>query len=272
MPRDSNGIFSLPSGTLVNTGDYVLPSQHNPAMQDIAQALTNSMTRNGSGSMTGDLPMNNNRITGLAAAVNPNDAVTLGQLSGLGIPLGVPVDFWGTNPPVDWMFAYGQELDRVEYADLFAVIGTNAGAGNGSTTFNVPDYRDVVSVGRGNMGGTARGLLSNFASTVLGAVFGTQSHALTTAQLAAHGHTGTTSSVGDHTHPTLGTNAASNGLAEVASTYFGGGNIQQSPNNNRYTGGGGAHTHSLTINNSGSGESHPNVQPTIVCNKILRVK
>jgi hypothetical protein len=52
MPRALDGTYSLPPGTIVATGDTILPSQHNPAMQDIASALTGSMPRTG-GSFTG---------------------------------------------------------------------------------------------------------------------------------------------------------------------------------------------------------------------------
>jgi hypothetical protein len=62
MARDSNGNYSLPAGTLVNAGDQVLPSQHNPAMQDIAQALTQSLSRSGAGGMNGPINMQGNSL------------------------------------------------------------------------------------------------------------------------------------------------------------------------------------------------------------------
>ena len=52
--------------------------------------------------------------------------------------------FWaGTNEtiPSGWIKANGAEVSRTVYANLFAAIGTAWGAGNGSTTFNVPDLR-----------------------------------------------------------------------------------------------------------------------------------
>lgn len=52
MPYDSNGNFSLVPGTLVQTGDWVLPSQHNPPMLDFASGLSNAMTRDGRGAAT----------------------------------------------------------------------------------------------------------------------------------------------------------------------------------------------------------------------------
>lgn len=41
----------------------------------------------------------------------------------------------------NWVYCDGQALSRTQYAELYAMIGTNFGSGNGSTTFNVPDYR-----------------------------------------------------------------------------------------------------------------------------------
>lgn len=52
------------------------------------------------------------------------------------------VEIWGGNGnlPDGWLLADGREVSRTEYADLFAVIGTDYGSGDGSTTFNLPDY------------------------------------------------------------------------------------------------------------------------------------
>lgn len=44
-----------------------------------------------------------------------------------------------STPPVGWLFPDGSAVSRSTYADLFAQIGTDFGAGDGSTTFNLPD-------------------------------------------------------------------------------------------------------------------------------------
>src|SRR3546814_15641483 len=54
MPRSPDGSYSLPAGTLVSSGDTILVSQHNPAMQDIASALGKSLDRDGTGGMRSD--------------------------------------------------------------------------------------------------------------------------------------------------------------------------------------------------------------------------
>jgi hypothetical protein len=57
------------------------------------------------------------------------------------IPAGAIVGFAGATAPSGFLLCNGQAVSRTTYADLFAAIGTAHGTGNGSTTFNVPDYR-----------------------------------------------------------------------------------------------------------------------------------
>ena len=79
MPR-SGGIFTLVPGYFATDGTTIEVSQHNPPLEDIAQALTDSLPRDGSAPMTGNLAMGSNKITNLAAATNPADAVRFDQL------------------------------------------------------------------------------------------------------------------------------------------------------------------------------------------------
>src|SRR5690606_35861195 len=79
MPR-TGGVYTLPNGYQAVTGEIIQPSQHNPPLEDIAQALTDSLPRNGAAAMTGNLPMGNNRITGLAPATSPNHAARWDQV------------------------------------------------------------------------------------------------------------------------------------------------------------------------------------------------
>ena len=51
------------------------------------------------------------------------------------------------NVPSGWLLCNGNAVSRTTYADLFAVIGTNYGAGNGTTTFNLPNYDDYWLIG-----------------------------------------------------------------------------------------------------------------------------
>ena len=66
------------------------------------------------------------------------------------LPIGAQIAIGTIDPayiPANWFVCDGRELSREAYADLFAVIGTSYGAGDGSTTFNLPDKRGRASVG-----------------------------------------------------------------------------------------------------------------------------
>lgn len=62
-------------------------------------------------------------------------------------PIGGVIPFAGQNAPTGYLMCYGQEVSRTEYSDLFNIIGTTYGEGDGSTTFNVPDLRDKFTQG-----------------------------------------------------------------------------------------------------------------------------
>lgn len=89
-------------------------------------------------------------------------------------------------PSSGWLLCDGTAYSRTTYADLFAAIGTTYGAGDNTSTFNVPDYRGRVLVGAG----AGTGLTSRSR----GQTFGAES-----ASIAAHTHTGPA-----HTHTVTG--------------------------------------------------------------------
>ncbi len=71
----------------------------------------------------------------------------------LASPPGKVAAFGMPSAPTGWLFCDGSAVSRTTYAALFSAIGTWHGAGNGTTTFNLPDYRGVflrgVDAGRG---------------------------------------------------------------------------------------------------------------------------
>ena len=71
----------------------------------------------------------------------------LTEPSGDTLPIGAIAEFGGSIAPTNWLFCNGQAVSRTEYAELFAIIGTNYGEGDGSTTFNLPDFIGRVPVG-----------------------------------------------------------------------------------------------------------------------------
>ena len=64
-------------------------------------------------------------------------------------PIGAILAFGGSSAPAGWLLCQGQAVSRTTYAALFAAIGTAYGAGDGSTTFNLPDPREAALVGAG---------------------------------------------------------------------------------------------------------------------------
>lgn len=60
----------------------------------------------------------------------------------------------GSTPPKGWLFCQGQAVSRADYPKLFSVIGVIYGAGNGSTTFNLPNFCGRTAIGAGSNGTT----------------------------------------------------------------------------------------------------------------------
>ncbi len=183
------------------------------------------------------------------------------------LPIGFVGDYAGSTAPSFWLLCYGQAVSRTTYAKLYDAIGETYGSGNGVTTFNLPDCRGRVVAGKDDMGGTSANRLTNqtggLNGDTLGATGGSETHTLTSAQVAAHTHTGTTASSGAHTHTvSAGTNA---GLADT----FGGSQAYLFTPLTRTTSSDGAHTHTFTTDNNTGGSAHNIVQPTIIFNKMI---
>jgi len=140
-------------------------------------------------------------------------------------------------------------VSRTTDAGLFAAIGTTYGAGDGSTTFNLPDCRGRVTAMVD--GGTGR--LPGY--TAVGAAGGEQSHVLTLAELAAHqhgpGNLGGATAVGNNL--ANGTNRAVGTGDGVNFGYFADTVVNRG-----------------TTDAQGSNAGHNTVQPTIAFNKIIK--
>ena len=65
------------------------------------------------------------------------------------MPAGTIIPFAGSSIPTGYLLCNGAVVSRTTYADLFRVIGTTYGAGDGSTTFKLPDLRDRFLEGAG---------------------------------------------------------------------------------------------------------------------------
>lgn len=96
------------------------------------------------------------------------------------LPVGTIVAFGADTVPTGWLNCDGSAVSRTVYADLFAICGVVFGAGNGSTTFNLPDLRGRAGIGVGQGSG-----LTN---RVIAAKSGAEGHPLSVNELAVHHH------------------------------------------------------------------------------------
>jgi microcystin-dependent protein len=112
--------------------------------------------------------------SGQALTTNGSGALSFATVGG--VLTGSIVMYGSGTIPTGYLECNAQAVSRSTYADLFAVIGTTFGVGDGSTTFNVPDLRDNFPVG---VSGTK----------ALATKAGSNTATLATTNLAAHSHT-----------------------------------------------------------------------------------
>jgi microcystin-dependent protein len=176
-----------------------------------------------------------------------------------GVPAGCILPFAGATAPDGWLLCHGQAVSRALYADLFAAIGTAYGAGDGVTTFNIPDLRGRVAAGRDDMGGADAGRLAGALAnrTVLGGAGGAATHALAVGEMPVHGH-----GVSDPGH------AHSYGAGQIPSAFTPRGTNGDGTNFNNNPATNAAVT-GISIQNAGGGAAHNNTQPTLVLNYVI---
>ena len=108
-----------------------------------------------------------------------SELVLLGGEQSGGVGPGFLADYAGGVVPAGWLKAEGQLLKRADYPGLFAAIGTIHGAGDGATTFQLPDTRKRVLVGQD---------VSEPLFATLGQVGGEIDHVLTISEMPPHSH------------------------------------------------------------------------------------
>lgn len=344
MARDGNGSYSLPQPAFVS-GTTISSAAVNSDLSDIANALTQSVSRDGQTPITGNQPMSGYRHTGVGNAASRTDYAAAGQvqdgaliwggtaggtttaltisttpattayaagqtfsfLMGAspnggattlnvnslgaksvvkpgGAALGaselpantlVHVIYDGTNfiliapvavtgslgeikplahstVPGGFLLCYGQPVSRTTYAALFAVLGTAWGAGDGATTFNVPDLRGRALFGKDDMGGSSASRVTAGVSGVDGLTVGATGGDQRTQQ---HNHTLTDPG---HTHSFSGgsvVGGAGGGVSGGAGATLTSGVVS-------------ANTTGITLATYGAGSSQ-NMPPAAVVNWII---
>lgn len=205
------------------------------------------------------------------------DASAIGSLPSNPIPPGAIFDYAVASAPAGFLLCYGQAVSRTTYSALFSAIGTVFGAGDASTTFNLPDYRGRVGFGADNMGGVAANRLTNSATggidgSAIANSGGEQAHVLITGELATHSHTASglsTSTAGSHSHTVSGTTTAGGGVTAVLAEVNTAINLTATSSTVAVAG---DHSHTITgsIDTTGSSSSHNTVPPGLVVYKIIK--
>lgn len=95
----------------------------------------------------------------------------------IGVPVGGLIEWPTATLPAGFLLCDGQAVSRTTYAKLYSVLGTVYGAGDGSLTFNLPDYRAIFLVGEGG------------SYSVGTNQYGEVSHVLLPSEGAVQGHT-----------------------------------------------------------------------------------
>lgn len=158
--------------------------------------------------------------------ITPQDVQNIAPVGAVSLYAGA------SDPNDDWMISEGRSLLRADYADLFAVIGTQYGAAD-ADHFNIPDFRGRFPVGIKS---------TDPEYDTLGETGGEKTHTLSEAELATH----------HHSYPYtagLGAPGAGNAVA--------------------YTGGQGSTQNS---SDAGDGDPHNNLPPYFGINFIIRVR
>lgn len=158
------------------------------------------------------------------------------------LPIGSVVKWFSTTIPTNWLACNGQAISRTEYAELFAVIGTKYGSGDGNTTFNLPNIKGKTTVGLD---------IDDTDFNELGKTGGEKTHTLTENEI-----------------PPMDVHMTQH-------TWFDRGGLEAGGAVNRkvVAGGGTGGSPEFVIGTvNGGGQAHNNLQPYIVSNYIIKAK
>ena len=173
MSRNGSGTYNLPVGNPVVTGTTITSNWGNTTMSDIATALTGSVAADGQTPITGNLQMGGNKDNGMADGTAITDAATYGQVVGINSVITGVIQMWPTaSAPTGYLLCAGSAVSRTTYAALFAIVGTTFGVGDGTTTFNLPNYTNRMPYGTtvGATGGSADAVVVSHTHTATSVV------------------------------------------------------------------------------------------------------
>lgn len=197
-------------------------------------------------------------LTTITQVINDGFGINLDEV-------GMVKAFAGATVPAGYLACDGSAVSRTTYASLFGIISTTWGIGDGSTTFNLPDFRGRALIGDG----TGSGLTAR----TLAQTTGVETHTLASSEMPSHNHTQDAHghSVNDPGHPHTVSRAigasGSGGNAILTTAGASLGNIADS------------NTTGITIANAtatnqstGGGGAHQNMQPSAVIKWIIKYR
>ncbi|HEY9629385.1 MAG TPA: tail fiber protein [Coleofasciculaceae cyanobacterium] len=152
------------------------------------------------------------------------------------VPTGEVKMFAGPTAPPGFLVCDGTPINRTTYSTLFSVIGTTYGAGNGSTTFNLPNLSGRTVLGTGSSG------TAGATAHTLGQKGGEETHVLTIPEMPVHSHT------------------VADGALDSVRAFLGG--IQTNQSNYGASNG--------LVNNTGGNAPHNNLPPYVAMNYIIK--
>lgn len=214
--------------------EYLTAEQTLAALNVVTTVATQSEMETGTSSSV--RLMTPQRIAQAIATLAPQPTSGGSGGSSSSVLTGTILPFAGASgtAPSGYLFCQGANVSRTTYAELFAVVGTTWGAGDGSTTFTLPDLRRRTLVGSGGDGTATLG-------NAIGNVGGAETHTLTTAQMPAHSH------------------VINSYLALMGGSQYG---LQLSANGNTST--------DKSTSSTGTGNAHNNMQPSAVVRYIIK--
>lgn len=165
MPFDGKGYFTrVHNWEDDRKNDIEIVTDHHDEEDDnFAAGLNECLLRDGRVPLKDDFDAGNFQVKNLRDATLDGDAVNFKQLKDQvdelkkallsnvnnSLKVGDIKTSLQTGNHDNWLLCNGQEISRADYPDLFKVIGVNFGAGNGTTTFNVPNYQGAFLRGLG---------------------------------------------------------------------------------------------------------------------------
>lgn len=167
--------------------------------------------------------------------------------SGSSNPTGAVITFAGSSAPAGYLICDGSAVSRTTYADLFTVIGTTYGTGDGSTTFNLPNLKGKVIVGQD---------ANDTSFDTLGETGGEKTHQLVKNEL-----------------PKIEARFRFHGQENGTEIYYVSGDAVATQINNKYRSGNtasGAYSQQDPGVKFGNDQAHNNLQPYIVLNYIIK--